>query len=79
MEGDQPKKKPAYQIGQDISLMSAGELQSVIRLLREEISRLEADISSKSASRNAAEAFFKQYSVSKRPRLQEFAVSLTCR
>ena len=60
MEGDQPKKKPAYQIGQDISLMSAGELQSVIRLLREEISRLEADISSKSASRNAAEAFFKQ-------------------
>ena len=60
MEDDQPKKKPAYQIGQDVSLISAGELQSVIGLLREEISRLEADIASKSASRNAAEAFFKQ-------------------
>jgi uncharacterized small protein (DUF1192 family) len=60
MDDDQPKKKPAYQIGQDISLMSAGELQSVIDLLSEEISRLEADISAKSASRNAAEAFFKQ-------------------
>jgi uncharacterized small protein (DUF1192 family) len=53
------KKKPAYQLGQDLSLLSEGELEQTIADLRAEIERLEAEMNSKSASRNAAEAFFK--------------------
>lgn len=60
MDEELPKKKPAFQPGQDLSLLSAGELQAAIDMLRSEIARLEAEIASKSASRDAAEAFFRK-------------------
>lgn len=60
MDADEPKKKPQYQLGQDLSLLSHEELGETVAALKEEIARLEAEMSSKSASRDAAEAFFKR-------------------
>jgi uncharacterized small protein (DUF1192 family) len=56
---DEPKK-PAnrHEIGQDLSLLSVSELAERIRLLREEITRLEAELNAKSATKSAAEALF---------------------
>ncbi|HEV3184244.1 MAG TPA: DUF1192 domain-containing protein [Xanthobacteraceae bacterium] len=55
-----PKKKLAHEIGQDLSLLSIAELTDRIALLEEEIARLEAAKASKSATRSAADAFFKR-------------------
>jgi uncharacterized small protein (DUF1192 family) len=55
-----PKKKLAHEIGQDLSLLSIAELTDRIALLEEEIARLEAAKASKSATRTAADAFFKR-------------------
>jgi len=55
-----PKKKTVHEIGQDLSLLSIGELSERIALLQEEIARLEAAKASKSATRTAADAFFKR-------------------
>ncbi len=60
MDEDLPKKKKPFEIGQDLSLLSAGELQETVNVLKQEIARIEAEMASKSASRNAAEAFFKR-------------------
>jgi len=60
MDEDLPKKKKPFEIGQDLSLFSAGELQETVNVLRQEIARIEAEMASKSASRDAAEAFFKR-------------------
>jgi uncharacterized small protein (DUF1192 family) len=57
---DRPKKKVTHEIGQDLTLMSVGELSERIALLREEIARLEADIAKKETSRSAADMFFKK-------------------
>ena len=57
---DRPKKKIVHELGQDLTLLSVGELQERIALLREEISRLEADITRKQVSRSSADAFFKK-------------------
>ena len=59
-DDDRPKKKIAHEIGQDLTLLSVGELNARIELLREEIARLEADIKGKQASRSAADQFFKR-------------------
>ncbi|WP_223476023.1 DUF1192 domain-containing protein [Oricola indica] len=59
MDEEEPKRKPAYQLGQDISLMSVDELNETIDALGEEIARLKREVDTKSDSRNAAEAFFK--------------------
>jgi uncharacterized small protein (DUF1192 family) len=59
MDDDKPQKKVAHEIGQDLALLSVGELEARIGLLREEIGRLEAAIDSKRASKDAANAFFK--------------------
>jgi uncharacterized small protein (DUF1192 family) len=58
-DDDRPKKKIAHEIGQDLTLLSVGELNERIVLLREEIARLEADIAKKQSSRSAADQFFK--------------------
>lgn len=58
-EDDRPKKKISHEIGQDLTLLSAEELRDRITLLHDEISRLEADIKSKLASRQSADKFFK--------------------
>ena len=55
-----PKKKIAHEIGQDLSLLSVGELGERIGLLKEEITRLEGEMASKRASQSAASAFFKK-------------------
>ena len=61
MDEDAPRAKPpAHQIGQDLALLSVGELEERIGLLRDEIGRLEAAIKSKRASLDAAGAFFKR-------------------
>jgi len=59
-EDDRPKKKIAHEIGQDLTLLSVGELKERIALLQEEIARLEANMTSKSASKSAADLFFKK-------------------
>ena len=57
---DRPKKKVSHEIGQDLALLSVEELAARIALMREEIARLEADIAKKTASRSAADQFFKR-------------------
>lgn len=57
---DRPKKKLSHEIGQELTLLSVEELTERIALLREEISRLEADIAKKKASRSAADDVFKR-------------------
>ena len=59
-EDDRPKKKIAHEIGQDLALLSVGELGERIGLLKEEIARLEAEMARKRASQTAADAFFKK-------------------
>jgi uncharacterized small protein (DUF1192 family) len=59
-EDDRPKKKSTHEIGQDLALLSVGELTERINLLNDEIRRLEADISRKRASQSAADAIFKK-------------------
>jgi uncharacterized small protein (DUF1192 family) len=57
---DRPKKKIAHEIGQDMTLLSVGELTERIALLKEEIARLEANMTSKRATKSAADQFFKK-------------------
>ena len=52
-------KAPAHEIGQSLDDLSAPELTERIAALREEISRLEAAIKAREATRNAASTFFK--------------------
>ena len=49
----------AHEIGQDLALLSVGELEARVDLLREEITRLEGAMAAKRASKDAANAFFK--------------------
>jgi uncharacterized small protein (DUF1192 family) len=59
-DDDRPKKKISHEIGQDLTLLSVGELNQRIALLKDEIARLEADIKGKQASKAAADLFFKK-------------------
>jgi uncharacterized small protein (DUF1192 family) len=59
-DDDRPKKKIAHEIGQNLTLLSVGELNERIALLKDEIGRLEADIKGKQASKAAADLFFKK-------------------
>lgn len=60
MEPDEPRKKPVMPvIGEDISALSAHELEGRIRLLEAEIRRLRDAITARNATRSAAESFFK--------------------
>jgi uncharacterized small protein (DUF1192 family) len=59
-DDDKPKKKIAHEIGQDLTLLSVGELGQRVALLKEEIARLEANMASKQASKSAADLFFKK-------------------
>jgi uncharacterized small protein (DUF1192 family) len=58
-DDDAPRATGTHQIGQDLSLLSVGELESRVALLREEIVRLEAAAARKRASKSAADSFFK--------------------
>ena len=59
-DDDRPKKKITHEIGQDLTLLSAGELAERIGLLQNEIARLEADMARKRATKSAADSFFKK-------------------
>jgi uncharacterized small protein (DUF1192 family) len=59
-DDDKPKKKIAHEIGQDLTLLSVEELGARVKLLHDEINRLEADIVQKQTSRVAADQFFKR-------------------
>ncbi len=59
-DDDKPKKKVAHEIGQDLSLFSVDELAARVQLMRDEIARLEADMTQKRAKRAAADQFFKR-------------------
>jgi uncharacterized small protein (DUF1192 family) len=56
---DRPRKKITHEIGQDLALLSVGELAERVALLKAEIERLEAASASKQASRSVADKFFK--------------------
>ena len=58
---EEPRKiRRAHEIGQDLSALSVGELEERIGELRAEITRLEAEMASKGATRSAADALFKR-------------------
>ena len=58
-DDDKPRKKISHEIGQDLSLLSVEELTERIALLKSEIERLDATMTKKRASKDAANAFFK--------------------
>jgi len=55
-----PKKKISHELGQELALLSVGELTDRIALLKDEIARLEAEMKRKNASKSAADTFFKK-------------------
>ena len=59
-EDDRPKKKITHEIGQELTLLSVGELTERVTLLKEEIARIEANMATKQASKSAADLFFKK-------------------
>jgi uncharacterized small protein (DUF1192 family) len=59
-DDDKPKKKVTHEIGQDLTLLSVEELGARVQLLRDEIQRIEADMTQKRASRATADQFFKR-------------------
>jgi uncharacterized small protein (DUF1192 family) len=57
----QPVKKPkSYELGQDLSKLSVGELKALIADLKSEIARVEEALGAKQSSKSAAEAAFKR-------------------
>ena len=61
MEPEEPRKKlPDIVLGEDISTLSAHELEKRIARLEEEIGRCNAAIKARHATKSAAESFFKK-------------------
>jgi uncharacterized small protein (DUF1192 family) len=58
-DDDKPRKKITHEIGQDLYLLSEEELTERIALLNAEIERLQAAMTKKRASKDAANTFFK--------------------
>ena len=58
-DDDRPRKKTTHEIGQDLSLLSVEELAERIALMTAEIERLQAAMTKKRASRDAANSLFK--------------------
>ena len=57
-----PRKKPGTEIvlGQDLSALSAHELDARIAAMQDEIVRCRTAIESRNATKNAADAFFRK-------------------
>ena len=55
-----PKKAKSYELGQDLSKLSVGELSALIDKLKAEIARVEQALATKQSSKSAAEAAFKR-------------------
>lgn len=61
MDFDEPRKKPAnIVLGEDISTLSAHELEARIGALEAEIARCREAVTARGATRSAAESFFKR-------------------
>lgn len=58
-DDDRPRRKVTHEIGQDLSLLSVEELNERIALLTSEVERLQAAMTKKRASKDAANNFFK--------------------
>ena len=56
---DAPMKPTNMVIGENLDAISVAELEQRIQALESEIVRLKAEIAKKQASRNAADAFFR--------------------
>ncbi|MCJ7597067.1 MAG: DUF1192 domain-containing protein [Methyloceanibacter sp.] len=57
----EPKKKAkAYELGQDLTKLSVGELKALIETLTAETARVEDALSSKQSVKSAAESIFKR-------------------
>ena len=54
------KKAKTYELGQDLSKHSVGELEALIDALKAEIARVEQALGAKQSSKSAAEAAFKR-------------------
>jgi uncharacterized small protein (DUF1192 family) len=54
------KKQPDIVLGEDISMLSAHELENRIGALEAEIARCREAISARNATKSAADAFFKR-------------------
>ena len=54
------KKKKAYELGEDLSKLSVGELVELVESLKAEIARVEAVRAAKQSSLTAAESVFKR-------------------
>jgi len=59
-DDDPARPRRIHEIGQDLSLLSVDELNERIVQLRDEIARLEVELRSKGATKQAAEALFKR-------------------
>jgi uncharacterized small protein (DUF1192 family) len=55
-----PKKAKTYELGQDLSKHSVGDLQALIEALKDEIARVERTLNAKQSSKSAAESVFKR-------------------
>lgn len=61
IEDLEPKKKAkAYELGQDLTKLSVGELKALIETLTAETARVEDALSSKQSVKSAAESIFKR-------------------
>lgn len=57
-ENGNPARRPDFVVGQDLSLMSVGDLDEAVALLESEIRRLAAERDKRDHTRLAAEALF---------------------
>jgi uncharacterized small protein (DUF1192 family) len=55
-----PRKRSGYELGADLSTLSVAELQEYLDHLATERQRVEAALSAKKASQNAAQSVFKR-------------------
>jgi uncharacterized small protein (DUF1192 family) len=55
-----PPKRKTYELGQDLSKHSVGDLKALIETLKEEIARVERTLNAKQSSKSAAESVFKR-------------------
>lgn len=58
-EEERPKLTPRHEIGQDLAMLSIGELEDRIALLQAEIARIEAVRAAKGEHLSAAAALFR--------------------
>jgi uncharacterized small protein (DUF1192 family) len=56
---DLPKQKPEIAVGENLDLLSVSELEQRVQALEAEIARTHAAITSKRASKHAANTFFR--------------------